>query len=78
MVTLYTKKVGQKRYKKIKRFRKYESAWSFVAEKLIKLDYKLYYSYGLDYLCYAYTKRRIFPFASHKITRKGIVFKIVI
>jgi hypothetical protein len=78
MVTLYTKKEGQKRFTKIKRFRKYKDAWNYVAEKLIELDYRLYLSSGLDYLHYGYTKRRIFPFASHEIAHKGVVFKIVI
>jgi hypothetical protein len=78
MVTLYTKKCGQKRFKKVKTFRKYKNAWGYVAEKLIDLDYRLYFSYGLDYLHDGYTKRKVFPFASHEVTRKGVVYKIAI
>lgn len=78
MVTLYTKKVEQKRFKKVKRFRDYKKAWMYVADRLIELDYRLNVGCSLQYLSDGYTKRRVFPFASHEVTRKGIVYRIKI
>jgi hypothetical protein len=78
MVILYSKTSSQKRFKKVKTFRNYDKAWSFVASKLIKLDYRLSLSYSLQYLTDGYSNRRVFPYASHEISRKGVVYKIAI
>lgn len=78
MVTLYSKSTKHKRFKKIKSFKNYDKAWCYVADKLIALDYRLSLSYSMQYLTEGYTKRRIFPYASHEVSRKGIVYKIAI
>lgn len=78
MVILYSKEAKQKKFKKVKTFRNYEKAWCYVANKLIRLDYRLNLSYSMQYLTDGYTNRRVFPFASHKVSRKGIVYKIAI
>lgn len=78
MVTLYSKQPKHKRFTKVKTFRDYNKAWCYVANKLIALDYRLSLSYSMQYLTDGYTNRRVFPFASHKISRKGVVYKIAI
>jgi hypothetical protein len=78
MVTLYRKNVEHKRFTKVKNFRNYEKAWNYVADELVKIDYRLHLGYSLQHLCDGYTKRRVFPFASHEVTRKGVVFRIKI
>ena len=78
MVSIYKKKVGQKRFQHVKNCRDYKKAWVYVCEQLMDLDYRLYYGYSLQYLGDGYTKKRVFPFASHEVTRKGIVYRIKI
>jgi hypothetical protein len=78
MVTLYSKSTKHKRFKKLKTFKNYDKAWSYVAVKLMSLDYRLNLSYSLQYLNDGYTKRRVFPYASHEVSRKGVVYKIAI
>lgn len=78
MVTVYKKSATQKRYTKIKSFRKYGNAYSYIAEQLMELDYRLHWGYCVDHLCEGYTKRRVFPFGSTVIRRKGVDFKIKI
>lgn len=78
MVTLYQKKAGTKKYKKVRAFRTYAKCYEYVCEMLIKADHRLYYSFNLQHLREAYTTRKIFPFASHSITRRGISYKIKI
>ena len=78
MVTIYKKKVGQKRFTKVKNCRDYKHAWMYVADRLIELDYRLHVGYSLQYLGDGYTNRRVFPFATTEITRKGIVYRIKI
>lgn len=78
MVSVYKKKVGQKRFQHVKNFRDYKKAWVYVSEQLMDLDYRLHYGTSLQYLGDGYTKKRVFPFASHEVTRKGITFRIKI
>jgi len=56
MVSVYKKKVGQKRFQHVKNCRDYKKAWVYVCERLMDLDYRLYYGYSLQYLGDGYTK----------------------
>ena len=78
MVTVEIRKRGSKDILKKKRFRRYEKAWRYVAGLLIKRDETLHYGGNLQYLHVGYSNKKLFPFASQKITRSGFVYKIII
>ena len=77
MATIKFKPKGKSRYKTIKSFRTYNKAWNFVADKLMDIDYNLHLSYSVQYLCDGYTKRKVFPFGTNEVSRKGESFKII-
>lgn len=78
MVTLKIKGEGKKNFKLVKTFRNYDFAWRYVSKKLMRLDYRLYLSCSMQYLCDGYTKKRVFPYATTSIKRKGVEYKIII
>ena len=78
MVTLYSKPKDGKRFKKVKTFRRYDAAWGYVADALMRLDPSLNYGYGLQHLHSGYSRRRVWPFASHEIVRSGHHYRIAI
>ena len=71
-VVLKVKYKGSTSFEIVKRFRRYDTAWKYVANKLIKIDYKLHISSSMQHLIEGYGNKRIFPFGTNVVSRKGI------
>lgn len=71
------KEKGAKRFKQVKSVRTYAKAWCYIADELVRIDYRLHVSGSHQYLCDGYTKRKVFHFGMNIVSRKGVKFKMV-
>ena len=76
MFTVTEKKPKNKLHKKLKDFKDYQKAYSFVGHTIWKRDESLHWSYSLKYLQSGYDKMKIFQFGDFKVKRDGFEYTI--
>jgi hypothetical protein len=76
MFIVTEKKPNNKIPKKVKEFKDYQKAYSFVGHTIWKRDESLHWSYSLKYLQSGYSKLKIFQFGDFKVKRDGFEYII--
>lgn len=76
MYAVKTKKVGNKNYKKLKEFKTYDKAYSYLGD-MLQVKHNLHWSYSAKYLMCGYDRKKLLTYGTSFLRRRNICYKIV-